>query len=229
MTNWHAELDTPVTDPRIGRRLFGFVAASLLLHSAVMVSLPPNGETSVLATPPMHITLAAPAKETTQATKAPKTAVIKTPPTEQALPLAKAEVRNIPTPEPTQAEQTASDVITSAQPVDAVAVETEGTDVEQAVGELQYNQLKQLLRNAIAHQLHYPRLAHKRGWQGEVLVAFTLNTQGGISDERIVQHSGYSVLDRAALTTLQRVNISGAHIPEPLEYELPIPFHLIEG
>ena len=226
MTNWHTELDTPAADRRVGRRLFVFVTASLLLHSAVMVSLPHNGETGVLSSPPMHITLTAPVREKTPDTKR---AVVKTPPTEQASPLAKAEVRNTPTPEPTQAEQTASDVITSAQPVDAVAVETEGTDVEQAVGELQYNQLKQLLRNAIAHQLHYPRLAHKRGWQGEVLVAFTLNTQGGISDERNVQHSGYSVLDRAALTTLQRVNISGAHIPEPLEYELPIPFHLIEG
>ncbi len=62
------------------------------------------------------------------------------------------------------------------------------------------------VRLALARHFHYPRMAMRRGWQGEVILAFQLQADGTIVNARIAQSSGYSVLDRAALHALGKVN-----------------------
>lgn len=59
---------------------------------------------------------------------------------------------------------------------------------------------------ALARHFYYPRMAMRRGWQGEVILAFQLQADGTIVNARIAQSSGYSVLDRAALHALGKVN-----------------------
>jgi protein TonB len=223
MLGSHTQLDSPVTDPRIGRRLFGFVAASLLLHSIMMVSLPSEGENSVPFTPPMHISLVAPAPTV------PATPEATIPTAKPPSPVYTAEKHSKPIQEPAPTEAPTVEATAPPQAVETTTIETQSLAVEQTVGELERNQIRQLLEEALAHQFYYPKQARKRGWQGEVVVAFTLNTHGGISNERIIQSSNYSMLDKAALKTLRRVNLNGVHIPQALEYELPIPFHLIGG
>lgn len=78
---------------------------------------------------------------------------------------------------------------------------------EQQAGEEPTDQaLLAEVKLVLARHFHYPRMAMRRGWQGEVILAFQLQADGTIVNARIAQSSGYSVLDRAALHALGKVN-----------------------
>ncbi len=49
----------------------------------------------------------------------------------------------------------------------------------------------------------YPRLAQRRGWQGEVLLGVEVDIDGRTRDIEILVSSGFKVLDEAALTTVR--------------------------
>lgn len=87
----------------------------------------------------------------------------------------------------------------------------------------------QILRQALAQQFRYPLLARKRGWQGEVLLAFTLDSRGTIIDARIAHSSGYGALDNAAIASLIRVATIEAGPSRPLSFELPVIYRLHGG
>lgn len=95
--------------------------------------------------------------------------------------------------------------------------------------EPQRDSLMQLLTEALAQQFRYPPLARKRGWQGEVLLAFTLDTRGTIIDARIARSSGYGALDNAAIASLTRVASIEAGPSRPLSFELPVIYRLHGG
>jgi protein TonB len=44
----------------------------------------------------------------------------------------------------------------------------------------------------------YPRLARKRGYEGTVILEVLVDTRGRVGDLRVLESSGYKVLDRAA-------------------------------
>ena len=48
-------------------------------------------------------------------------------------------------------------------------------------------------------QATYPRIAQRRGWEGEVQIQFTLLANGDIVDIKIKHGSGRNLLDQAAL------------------------------
>lgn len=98
-----------------------------------------------------------------------------------------------------------------------------------AITQEQHITLSHLLKQSLAKQFYYPMLARKRGWQGEVLLAFTLDTSGTITDARIARGSGYSALDRAALNSLARVSGLGIALSEQLSFELPVIYSLSGG
>ncbi|WP_426150810.1 energy transducer TonB family protein [Pseudomonas sp. DC3000-4b1] len=50
----------------------------------------------------------------------------------------------------------------------------------------------------------YPPQARSRGTEGQVVVAFTLDSQGRVLDASVVSSSGSSLLDRAALRAVNR-------------------------
>ncbi|WP_369600393.1 energy transducer TonB [Hahella sp. SMD15-11] len=50
----------------------------------------------------------------------------------------------------------------------------------------------------------YPYLARRMGWEGRVEIALRVDGQGNPLDARIVNSSGYPVLDQAALKTLKQ-------------------------
>ncbi|KFB09815.1 TonB family protein [Nitratireductor basaltis] len=52
--------------------------------------------------------------------------------------------------------------------------------------------------------LKYPREARRQKLRGEVRVSFTVNRNGGVSGIRVVRSSGSSILDQAAIATVQR-------------------------
>ena len=62
----------------------------------------------------------------------------------------------------------------------------------------------QAIRAAIQGNLIYPYLARKRSMEGTVLVEFRINPKGAPEHVRILQSSGYSLLDTAAKETVVR-------------------------
>lgn len=86
------------------------------------------------------------------------------------------------------------------------------------------------LWGAIGKYKQYPRIAQMRGWQGEALVELQLDGSGKLKSKKIIQSSGYDVLDKQALDMVEKA----APFPMPPEalrgssfsIKVPIPFKL---
>lgn len=133
------------------------------------------------------------------------------PPTPTATTSPKQTIKKAPHSKPTiakpePAETTnaslSPDTPTPRESFAAAEAESKPDQVEEAA--LQ-SRLKITLRQELARHFNYPMLARKRGWQGEVLLAFRLEADGRIIDARVARSSGYGVLDRAALEALGKV------------------------
>lgn len=61
------------------------------------------------------------------------------------------------------------------------------------------------LRTHLARHFEYPYAARLRGWEGEVLLAFRIESDGRLEDIRVARGSGFAVLDDSALNSLARV------------------------
>lgn len=86
--------------------------------------------------------------------------------------------------------------------------------------------VKLYIRQALAEHFVYPFLARKRGWQGEVLLSFDVDSDGRISHARIIRSSGYRALDQAALKSLARVGrIEQAPLVR-VSLQLPVAYQL---
>lgn len=95
------------------------------------------------------------------------------------------------------------------------------------------SRLKDQLRDALAPYFAYPMLARRNGWQGQVRLGLRVEADGRLSHVRIAHSSGYRLLDRAALSTLNRIKavpkaagwLNGRHF----DMVLPIDYRLIDG
>ena len=58
------------------------------------------------------------------------------------------------------------------------------------------------IRGRLIEHLCYPAIARKRGWSGEVMVAFTIYPDGHVEDIEIKKSCGISLLDKSALKTV---------------------------
>ena len=86
------------------------------------------------------------------------------------------------------------------------------------------------LWSAISKFKKYPRIAQSRGWQGDVSVELTLDSDGKLLSKKIVKSSGHDILDQQALEMVDKA----LPFPEPPEalrgsgftVRVPIPFKL---
>ena len=62
------------------------------------------------------------------------------------------------------------------------------------------------IRDAIQHAITYPATARRMGWEGKVVVAFQLLSDGSVRDVRIVQGSGHAALDRGAIDAVRNAS-----------------------
>lgn len=86
------------------------------------------------------------------------------------------------------------------------------------------------IRTDLQQYFVYPLLAQRRGWQGRVVLAFSVEANGTIRNIRVASGSGYPILDTSAVTALSRVHqlyrgensMSGAsmHLQLPVIFEL---------
>lgn len=241
MRTWHAPLNNRRADRKVTLRLFGFVLVSIALHGVVLLAQQTPGEfneagdsSTLQVTLNPISTMDGPATPDKVENKTRKNRSATATPVEHKKHVITATqgvnqppitaTTNEP-PEPAASANTA--VIpqeeTTTAPHAAVAT------VKSKSGAQLRITLKQQLKRALAKQFYYPLLASKRGWQGQVLLAFSLDTRGTIINARIAQGSGYRVLDRAALTSLNKVAMIDAELSQPLSFELPVIYNLNGG
>jgi len=91
-------------------------------------------------------------------------------------------------------------------------------------------QLRGELHENFARHFYYPRLARKRGWQGEGLLNLKIESDGTISRILLTKSTGYSLLDDTAINTVMKIKnikkmgqwLNGRSI----EMELPVIYRL---
>ncbi|MCR4333080.1 MAG: energy transducer TonB [Sulfuricaulis sp.] len=95
------------------------------------------------------------------------------------------------------------------------------------------NQLLGELQTRLSRYLVYPPLARERGWEGTVLLGLRVESDGHIEKVRIEHSSGYAVLDRSALNSLNRLaHLAGASDwlnGRGFDMQLPVIYRLIEN
>ncbi len=67
------------------------------------------------------------------------------------------------------------------------------------------------IRDIITKRLIYPYQARKMGWSGRVTLSFVVREDGGAQEIKVVQSSGFPMLDRSAVETVRMV----APFPKP--------------
>lgn len=67
------------------------------------------------------------------------------------------------------------------------------------------------LRNAMIQHKKYPTIAKRRGWQGDVVLEFTIDGSGNILSKKIIESSSYDALDNQAMSMAEKA----APFPKP--------------
>ena len=76
------------------------------------------------------------------------------------------------------------------------------------------------IKEKIQREIVYPRIARRRGMQGKTVISFIICVDGSVKDLKVVESSGYAILDRNAIKSVQRA----APFPKPpVSAELVIP------
>lgn len=76
------------------------------------------------------------------------------------------------------------------------------------------------VRDAIMKNLSYPPTARRMGWEGKVLISFVVSEDGHVSDIKVIEGSGFGILDRNAIETVKKAS----PFPKPpIVAELVIP------
>jgi protein TonB len=76
------------------------------------------------------------------------------------------------------------------------------------------------IRDKILKNISYPDSARRMGWQGRVILSFIITTEGSVREFKIIQGSGFPILDKSAIETVKDT----APFPRPpAEAQLVIP------
>jgi len=134
-------------------------------------------------------------------------------------------------------QRPADQPVAQAQPETAVENRSDKSQSMQASSttisrEQQKQHLRASVMTFITGQLNYPAIARRKGWQGVVKLQLLIESDGHISDLHIEQTSGYALLDKAALSSLQL-----AHVPDAAQWldgkavsiVVPVEYRLVGG
>ncbi|MCW8934724.1 MAG: TonB family protein [Gammaproteobacteria bacterium] len=67
--------------------------------------------------------------------------------------------------------------------------------------------LDNFLKAELDKFFYYPKSAIRRNWQGDLIISFSINHDGKISDIKILKTSGYDILDMAAINSVEKINL----------------------
>lgn len=76
------------------------------------------------------------------------------------------------------------------------------------------------IRDRILKGLTYPAQARRMGWKGRVLVSFVIGDNGHVENVRVLESSGYAILDANAVRTIRYCQ---PFPPPPVRAEVVIP------
>ena len=68
------------------------------------------------------------------------------------------------------------------------------------------NRIKAHLYTDLARYFDYPELARRRGWEGRVMLAVKVASDGQLQQIRVARSSGFAILDDSALQSLRQVD-----------------------
>lgn len=99
--------------------------------------------------------------------------------------------------------------------------------------ESNWYQVETRVKTEFRQHFYYPKMAVRNGWQGRVLLSLTIHQTGTVSEYKVIETSGYSVLDQAALSSLEKIkhiNINPQKkFHDPVYIEFPVIFKLSKG
>ncbi|MGB3210334.1 MAG: energy transducer TonB [Desulforhopalus sp.] len=111
-------------------------------------------------------------------------------------------------------------------PAARITTVTPGDETAAPSPEEQYLQINfSYIRDTVARNTSYPNIARRMGWEGKVLVTFTICDDGRVENIRVIQSCGHKALDENAVKTIKR----SAPFPKPpatAEVTLPITYKL---
>ena len=81
------------------------------------------------------------------------------------------------------------------------------------------------IRDRIMQGIVYPERARRMGWEGKVVLSFTVHENGSIDDVKIIDSSGFSVLDENARETIAKTDLK-RKVPVRLVVLLPVEYRL---
>lgn len=92
------------------------------------------------------------------------------------------------------------------------------------------NKIIAQLKNKLATNFYYPKLAQKKNWEGQVTIGFLLHTSGQLSEIVIIKSSGHQILDDAAIKAIANIkNSSEVIVNQDINIKLPIIYRLSKG
>ncbi|MDP3466246.1 MAG: energy transducer TonB [Sulfuricurvum sp.] len=68
------------------------------------------------------------------------------------------------------------------------------------------------IRGLLLQNLKYPKIAQKLKMQGEVRIAFSLGTDGSVENVKVVESSGFEILDEDAVSLIEK---TASKFPKP--------------
>ncbi|MFN3870873.1 MAG: TonB family protein [Aquificaceae bacterium] len=83
-----------------------------------------------------------------------------------------------------------------------------------------------LISSIVQKHISYPPLARRMGWEGRVVVRFTLTSEGKLENVHIEKSSGYDLLDKNAMETVKRVAHLFPKPPVDVVVKLPVNYRL---
>jgi protein TonB len=81
------------------------------------------------------------------------------------------------------------------------------------------------IRDSVMKNVVYPERARRMGWEGKVIVSFTVHEDGSIHDARVAQSSGTPMLDEAAREALMNSSVK-ARFDRKVQVFLPVEYRL---
>lgn len=125
---------------------------------------------------------------------------------EEQVPVAAEKVSTVPATKPSLSNNSGqAGQVLDSRSAHIASVSSTGNSIEEA----RQRYIKEhfsYIRDIITRNISYPYMARKMGWSGRVTVSFIVSESGAVIDIKILESSGFDLLDRNAVETVKKVS-----------------------
>ncbi len=101
-----------------------------------------------------------------------------------------------------------------------------GTVDQKQVQDMYLREKLSIISSIVQKHISYPPLARRMGWEGKVVVCFTLTSEGKMENLHVEKGSGYDLLDKNAMETVKKVAHLFPKPPVDVVVRLPVNYRL---